>query len=76
MWCNDEFEALIQEAKTTPDQEKRAELYTKAQAIFKAEEPAMTLAHSRVFMPMKKTVLNYKMSPLGNHSFKGVDIQE
>ncbi|WP_108463055.1 ABC transporter substrate-binding protein [Devosia naphthalenivorans] len=76
MWCNDEFEALIQEAKTTSDQEKRAELYTKAQEIFKAEEPAMTLAHSRVFMPMKKTVLNYKMSPLGNHSFKGVDIQE
>jgi dipeptide transport system substrate-binding protein len=76
MWCNDEFEALIQEAKTTSDQEKRSELYTKAQEIFKAEEPAMTLAHSRVFMPMKKTVLNYKMSPLGNHSFKGVDIQE
>ena len=36
----------------------------------------MTLAHSRVFMPMKKTVLNYTMSPLGNHSFAGVDIQE
>ncbi|HEY0032749.1 MAG TPA: ABC transporter substrate-binding protein [Devosia sp.] len=76
MWCNDEFEALIQEAKTTADQAKRSELYTKAQEIFKAEEPALTLAHSRVFMPMKKTVLNYKMSPLGNHSFKGVDIQE
>jgi dipeptide transport system substrate-binding protein len=75
-WCNEEFEALIQEAKTTSDQAKRTELYTKAQEIFKAEEPAMTLAHSRVFMPMKKTVLNYKMSPLGNHSFKGVDIQE
>lgn len=76
MWCNDEFEALIQEAKTTPDQAKRTELYTKAQEIFKAEEPAMTLAHSRVFMPMKKTITGYAMSPLGNHSFKGVDIAE
>ncbi|MDB5623394.1 MAG: peptide transporter substrate-bindinhypothetical proteinotein [Devosia sp.] len=75
-WCNQEFEDLIQKAKTTSDQEERAELYRQAQEIFKAEEPAMTLAHSRVFMPMKKTVLNYKMSPLGNHSFKGVDIQE
>jgi len=75
-WCNEEFEDLIQKAKTTSDQEERAELYRQAQEIFKAEEPAMTLAHSRVFMPMKKTVLNYKMSPLGNHSFKGVDIEE
>jgi len=76
MWCNDEFEAAIQAAKTTSDQAERSALYTKAQEIFKAEEPAMTLAHSRVFMPMKKTVLNYTMSPLGNHSFAGVDIQE
>ncbi|WP_206524677.1 ABC transporter substrate-binding protein [Devosia sp. 1566] len=75
-WCNQEFEDLIQKAKTTSDQEERAALYRQAQEIFKAEEPAMTLAHSRVFMPMKKTVLNYKMSPLGNHSFKGVDIEE
>ncbi len=75
-WCNDEFEALIQEAKTTSDQEERAALYSQAQEIFKADEPAMTLAHSRVFMPMKKTVTGYAMSPLGNHSFKGVDIAE
>jgi dipeptide transport system substrate-binding protein len=75
-WCNDDFEAAIQAAKTTSDQTERAALYTTAQEVFKAEEPAITLAHSRVFMPMKKTVLNYAMSPLGNHSFKGVDIQE
>jgi len=75
-WCNDEFEATIQAAKATSDQEERTALYTKAQEIFKAEEPAMTIAHSKVFMPMKKTVLNYVMSPLGSHSFKDVDVQE
>ena len=36
----------------------------------------MTLAHSRVFMPMSNKVQNYKMSPLGTHSFVGVDIAE
>jgi dipeptide transport system substrate-binding protein len=75
-WCNDEFESAIQGAKTTTDPEERTALYVKAQEIFKAEEPAITLAHSKVFMPMKKTVLNYQMSPLGTHSFKDVDIQE
>jgi len=75
-WCNEDFEAAIQGAKTISDQAERTALYTKAQEIFKAEEPAITLAHSRVFMPMKKTVLNYHMSPLGSHVFKGVDIQE
>ncbi|WEK03833.1 MAG: ABC transporter substrate-binding protein [Candidatus Devosia phytovorans] len=75
-WCNDEFEATIQAAKATSDAEERTALYTKAQEIFKAEEPAMTIAHSKVFMPMKKTVLNYVMSPLGSHSFKDVDVQE
>ena len=75
-WCDADFEKLIQDAKTTPDQAERTKLYEQAQVIFKEQEPAMTLAHSKVFMPMSKRVLNYKMSPLGTHSFKGVDIAE
>ena len=39
-------------------------------------EPAITLAHSKVFMPMNKRVLNYTLSPLGTHSFRYVDVQE
>ncbi len=75
-WCNQDFEKAIQDAKAISDQGERSALYTKAQEIFKAEEPAITLAHSRVFMPMNKKVLNYDMSPLGTHSFKGVDVAE
>ena len=76
VWCNKEFEDLIQKAKTTTDQAERAKLYEQAQVIFKAEEPAMTLAHSKVFMPMNKKVQNYVMSPLGNHRFVNVDVTE
>ncbi len=75
-WCNDDFEAAIQAAKTTNDQEERIKLYTTAQEIFKAEEPALTIAHSKVFMPMNKRVLNYTLSPLGTHSFRYVDVAE
>ncbi|HWU19721.1 MAG TPA: ABC transporter substrate-binding protein [Devosia sp.] len=75
-WCNQEFEDLIQKAKTTPDQAERTALYEKAQEVFKAEEPALTLAHSKVFMPMNKRVIGYKMDPLGIHRFEGVDVTE
>ena len=75
-WCNEDFEAAIQDAKKVSDQAERAALYTKAQEIFKAEEPAMTLAHSKVFMPMNKRVIGYTMDPLGIHRFDNVDVTE
>ncbi|MBK8082574.1 MAG: ABC transporter substrate-binding protein [Devosia sp.] len=75
-WCNKDFEDAIQAAKTTSDQAERTALYTKAQEVFKAEEPAMTLAHSKVFMPMSKKVIGYTMDPLGIHRFDNVDVAE
>jgi len=75
-WCNEDFEAAIQGAKKVSDQAERTKLYTKAQEIFKAEEPALTLAHSKVFMPMNKKVLGYTMDPLGIHRFDNVDVAE
>ncbi|WP_176730476.1 ABC transporter substrate-binding protein [Devosia insulae] len=75
-WCNDDFEKVIQDAKKVSDQAERTALYTKAQEIFKAEEPAMTIAHSKVFMPMNKRVVGYTMDPLGIHRFDNVDVTE
>ncbi len=75
-WCNDDFEKAIQDAKTISDPAERTKLYTKAQEIFKAEEPAMTLAHSKVFMPMNKRVQGFTMDPLGIHRFDNVDVTE
>jgi dipeptide transport system substrate-binding protein len=75
-WCNEDFEKAIQDAKKVSDQAERTALYTKAQEIFKAEEPALTLAHSKVFMPMNKKVLGYTMDPLGIHRFDNVDVAE
>lgn len=75
-WCNEEFSALIDQAKATSDQNERAELYRQAQGIFKDQAPWATLAHSQVFMPMRNEVQGYIMSPLGSHQFDGVDIAE
>lgn len=75
-FCYESFEELIQKAKTISDQDERAKLYEQAQVIFKEQAPWVTLAHSVVYMPMLKSVQNYKMDPLGSHRFDGVDIAE
>jgi dipeptide transport system substrate-binding protein len=75
-WCFKPFEDVINEAKRTSDTAKRTELYKKAQVIFKEEVPWLTIAHSVTNQPMRKEVVGYKINPLGDHDFYGVDIQQ
>jgi dipeptide transport system substrate-binding protein len=75
-WCDKDFDALIQKAKVTSDVAERTKLYEDAQVIFKEQAPWATIAHSVVFTPMRKSVQNYNMSPLGTVSFEGVDLSE
>ena len=76
IWCNKEFEDLLQAGKATTDVAKRTEIYEKAQEVFKREAPWLTIAHSKVFMPMNKKVVGFAMDPLGIHRFDGVDVTE
>ncbi|MGR3625905.1 MAG: ABC transporter substrate-binding protein, partial [Limimaricola sp.] len=75
-WCNEEFEALIQDAKTKTSQEERAALYEEAQVVFKEQAPWATIAHSVVAMPMRSEVEGYVVHPLGGHIFDDVSIAE
>ena len=75
-WCNEEFDALVKEAKTKSTQEERAELYEQAQVVFKREAPWATIAHSVVYVPMRSNVTGFVQSPLGDMTFDGVDITE
>ncbi len=75
-FCNDEFEQLIQQAKTTSDVLERTRLYEEAQLVFKREAPWATIAHSIVFEPIRNEVVDYKIDPFGGHIFYGVDIKE
>ncbi|MFG6412655.1 ABC transporter substrate-binding protein [Roseateles sp. DC23W] len=71
-FCNAEFEKLIDEARATPDQAKRLAMYEKAQEIFKRERPWITMAHSTVYIPIRKDVVGFKMAPNGSVDFEGV----
>ena len=76
IWCNQEFEALLQKGKATTDVAERTKIYEEAQVVFKREAPWLTIAHSKVFMPMNKKVSGFVMDPLGIHRFDGVDVAE
>ncbi|MDJ0834069.1 MAG: ABC transporter substrate-binding protein [Gammaproteobacteria bacterium] len=74
-WCHKPFEDLIQKAKTISDVNERTRLYQQAQTVFKQQAPWATIAHSVVFMPVRKEVMDYRIDPFGGHPFYGVDLQ-
>jgi len=74
-WCNAEFDDLLVKARVIPDQAGRAKLYQRMQEIEHDEAPELLIAHSTVFEAMRANVTGYKQSPLGTHTFEGVDVQ-
>ena len=75
-WCYQPFEDLIQKAKITSDIKERTRLYKKAQVIFKEQAPWVTIAHSVVYEPVRKEVVDFRIDPFGLNRFYGVDIKE
>ena len=65
----------MQKAKTVSDQAERTKLYEQAQVIFKEQAPWFTIAHSVQLKPVRKEVVDFKLSPFGRHTFYGVDIR-
>ncbi|MEB8387873.1 ABC transporter substrate-binding protein [Rhodobacteraceae bacterium KMM 6894] len=75
-WCNEEFDAKLQEAKVLSNQADRAKLYEEAQVIFKDQAPWATIAHSVVYMTMRPEVEGYVVHPLGGHIFNQVGLKQ
>jgi dipeptide transport system substrate-binding protein len=73
-FCHPPFEELVMKAKSASDQTERTELYRKAQAVFKEQAPWFTIAHAVQLKPVRKEVVDFKLSPFGRHTFYGVDI--
>jgi dipeptide transport system substrate-binding protein len=74
-WCHQPFEDLIQKAKIVADPAERTKLYEKAQVIFKEQAPWATIAHSVVFQPVRKEVVDFRIDPFGGNLFYGVDLK-
>jgi dipeptide transport system substrate-binding protein len=75
-FCYKPFDDLVLKAKAVSGQAERTELYRQAQVIFKEQAPWFTIAHAVQLVPVRKEVIDFKLSPFGRHTFYGVDIQE
>ena len=73
-FCYQPFEDLIQKAKVVSNPAERTKLYEQAQVIFKQQAPWFTIAHAVQIKPVRKEVIDFKLSPFGRHSFYGVDM--
>lgn len=71
-FCNAEFDALVEGARAEVDEARRLALIVRAQQIFKRERPWITMAHSSVYLPLRKDVVGFVMAPNGSVSFEGV----
>jgi dipeptide transport system substrate-binding protein len=74
-WCYQPFEDVIQKAKVVADPAERTKLYKEAQLIFKEQAPWATIAHSVVFQPVRKEVVDFRIDPFGGNVFYGVDLK-
>jgi len=74
-FCYQPYEDLVVKAKSATKQADRDALYKKAQLIFKEQAPWFTIAHAVQLKPVRKEVVDFKLSPFGRHTFYGVDIK-
>jgi dipeptide transport system substrate-binding protein len=75
-FCYKPFDELVVKAKAVTNPAERTALYQKAQVIFKEQAPWFTIAHAVQLKPVRKEVIDFKLSPFGRHNFYGVDIKE
>jgi dipeptide transport system substrate-binding protein len=74
-WCDRAFEDLVTRAKAITDQGQRTELYKQAQIVFKEQAPWFTIAHAVQLKPVRREVVDFKLSPFSRHTFYGVDLK-
>ncbi|WP_072930568.1 ABC transporter substrate-binding protein [Nissabacter archeti] len=75
-WCYPPFDKLITAARATLDQNQRTAMYQQAQVMMHEQVPALMIAHSTIFEPVRKEVVNYQIDPFGKHIFRYVSLKE
>ncbi|MCD4512066.1 ABC transporter substrate-binding protein [Brucella pseudogrignonensis] len=76
VWCNREFDKLVEEARNTNVDTRRNELYQQAQQIAADEAPWIPLANGLISVITATNVIGYQIEPSDAHRFDGVDITD
>ncbi|MGR4988403.1 ABC transporter substrate-binding protein SapA [Vibrio rotiferianus] len=73
MWCNDDFDFLLDLALETQQPRYRLNLYRQAQNILNEEFPVIPLAHGVQFRVHDKSLKGFKSSPFNAQPFDKVE---
>mgnify|MGYP001451751709 CR=1 FL=1 len=73
MWCNPDFDFLLDLAKETNQTRYRMNLYKQAQNIMNEEVPVIPLAHGAQFQAYHKSLQGFNISPFSSQSFHNVE---
>jgi peptide/nickel transport system substrate-binding protein len=73
---NDEVDSLLDQAKTSIDEDERAELYEEAQEIIHEDAPMIPLVHSIPVLAGSENVQNYVPHPQTSEPLTEVEISE
>ncbi|WP_116139759.1 ABC transporter substrate-binding protein [Trinickia diaoshuihuensis] len=74
-WCYKPFDEQIQKGRTTNGQDARTKIYMQAQQIFAEQLPFSPIAHSTLYQPTTKNVVDMRIDPLGYARFDGVSLK-
>lgn len=72
MWCNTEFNALINAAIRIPDVDLRASLYAKANNIIAHDIPLVPIAHANRYQVKAHSIKGLSINPYGSIRFENV----
>ncbi len=73
MWCNDDFDFLLDLALETQEPRYRLNLYRQAQNILNEQFPVIPLAHGVQFRVHNKSLTGFKSSPFNAQAFDRVE---
>ncbi len=75
MWCNEDFDLLLEQAKEISSRKKRSLLYNKAQNLFSQSMPWVPIAHTKQSILINKRVNNFHLTTTDAVYFSGVSLE-
>ena len=73
-WCNKGYDAAMDHANLTTDQNARAGSYRQAENLIHDDVPLVQFADVKAYVPLRKTVHGFILHFLGGQPFGGVSL--
>ena len=74
-WCDKTYEALTLTARATLDVAQRKSIYAQLQRMAVEQVPLSVLAYGQLVVPVRKSVIDYRLDAEGNMRFDGVTLK-